>query len=255
MLFLAPNCARGPSSKTARTEIEKPPQGYRNSSLGVRWRTANTLKPRLDFGALRWAWWDKAMSKTDDHSKRWLWVGAGVLLLAALVAAWFTLPIKELLDAFQQWIKELGAWGVAAFAGVYIVAVVLLVPASALTLVAGLVFGAWGFPLVVTSATIGASLAFLVARHLARDKVKQFAEQRPKLKAVNQAVAEDGWKNVGLLRLSPLVPFNVQNYLFGVTEVGFYPYLATTLVGIMPGSLLYVLLGALGHGDGGKGAA
>ena len=195
------------------------------------------------------------MTKTDDHSKQLLWIGAGVLLLAALVAAWFTLPVKHWLEAFQQWIEGLGVWGVVAFAGVYIVAVVLLVPASALTLVAGLVFGAWGFPLVVVSATIGAGLAFLVARHLARDKVKQFVEQRPKLKAVDQAVAEDGWKIVGLLRLSPLVPFNLQNYLFGVTEVGFYPYLATTFVGIMPGSLLYVLLGALGHNDGGKGAA
>jgi len=195
------------------------------------------------------------MTKAEGHSKRLLWIGGGVLLLAALVAAWFALPVKEWLETFQQWIEGLGAWGIAAFAAVYIVAVVLLVPASALTLVAGLVFGAWGFPLVVVSATIGAGLAFLVARHLARNKVKQFVEKRPKLKAVDQAVAENGWKIVGLLRLSPLVPFNLQNYLFGVTEVGFYPYLATTFVGIMPGSLLYVLIGALGHIDGGKGAA
>ena len=191
------------------------------------------------------------MSKLDEHSKWLLWMGAGVLMLAALFTAWFALPIKEWIDAFQEWIKALGAWGVAAFAVVYIVAVVLLVPASALTLVAGLVFGAWGFPLVVVAATIGAGLAFLVARYLFRKKIRQFVQQQPKLLAVDRAVTEGGWKIVGLLRLSPLVPFNLQNYLFGVTDVGFYPYLATTFIAIMPGSLSYVLLGALGHGGGG----
>ena len=193
------------------------------------------------------------MNKSADYSKRLLWIAAGVVLLAALTAGWIVLPIKEWIEAFQDWIKGLGAWGVAAFVVVYIVAVVLLVPASALTLAAGLAFGVWGFPLVVAAATIGAGLAFLVARYMARDKVKKFVDQRPKLKAVDQAVTEGGWKIVGLLRLSPLVPFNLQNYLFGVTDIGFYPYIATTFLGIIPGSLLYVLLGALGH-DNGKGA-
>jgi uncharacterized membrane protein YdjX (TVP38/TMEM64 family) len=195
------------------------------------------------------------MRKTDDRSKRLLRIGAGALLLAALVTAWYVLPLKEWIAAFQKWIDGLGAWGVVAFAAVYIIAVVLLVPASALTVAAGLVFGVWGFPLVVAAATIGAGAAFLIARYLAKAKVKKFVEQRPKLKAVDQAVTEDGWKIVGLLRLSPLVPFNLQNYLFGVTEVGFYPYLAATFIGIMPGSLLYVFLGSLGHDSSGKGAA
>ena len=197
---------------------------------------------------------DEAMSKSGGNSKQRVWIGAGVLLLAALIAAWFALPVKEWIETFQEWIKGLGAWGVLAFAAVYIVAVVLLVPASALTVAAGSVFGAWGFPLVVVAATIGAGLAFLIARYLAKARVKKFVDKRPKLKAVDQAVAEDGWKIVGLLRLSPLVPFGLQNYLFGITEIGFYPYLGTTFVGIMPGSLLYVLLGTLGHDDGGNGA-
>jgi uncharacterized membrane protein YdjX (TVP38/TMEM64 family) len=195
------------------------------------------------------------MRKTDARSKPLLRIGAGALLLAAFVTAWYVLPVKEWIAAFQEWIEGLGAWGVVAFAAVYIIAVVLLVPASALTVAAGLVFGVWGFPLVVAAATIGAGAAFLVARYLAKAKVKKFVEQRPKLKAVGQAVTEDGWKIVGLLRLSPLVPFNLQNYLFGVTEVGFYPYLAATFIGIMPGSLLYVFLGSLGHDHGGKVAA
>ncbi len=100
--------------------------------------------------------------------------------------------------------------------------------------------------LVVVAATAGATLAFLIARHLVRQKVESLVEERPKFKAVDEAVSEDGWKIVGLLRLSPLVPFNLQNYFFGVTDVGLLPYVAATFFGIMPGTLLYVYLGTLG---------
>ncbi len=152
---------------------------------------------------------------------------------------------------FQQWIEGLGVWGVVAFGVIYVVATVLLIPASPLTLVAGLAFGLWGFPLIVVAATVGAALAFLVARYVARNKVKAIVAKRPKFKAVDEAVTEEGWKIVALMRLSPLVPFNLQNYLFGVTDIAFTRYLAATFVGIMPGSLLYVYLGSLGQQSGG----
>ena len=78
---------------------------------------------------------------------------------------------------------------------------------------------------------------------------------RPKFAAVEKAISEDGWKVVLLLRLSPLVPFNLQNYFFGVTEVKFWHFVAATFVGIMPGCVLYLYIGAAGHalsGAGGK---
>jgi uncharacterized membrane protein YdjX (TVP38/TMEM64 family) len=87
----------------------------------------------------------------------------------------------------------------------------------------------------VIVATIGAALAFLVSRYLARERVKHLVEDRPKFNAVNKAVSEDGWRIVGLLRLSPLVPFNLQNYFFGVTEIGFPPYVAATFAHCCPG--------------------
>ncbi len=190
----------------------------------------------------------KALMKTKKNA--WLLAGLG-LLVAGLIASWFLLPIKEWSEAFQQWIEGLGVWGVVAFGAVYVLATVLAIPASPLTLVAGLAFGIWGFPLVVVVATIGSALAFLVARYLAREKVAAMVAKRPKFKAVDEAVTDEGWKIVLLMRLSPLVPFNLQNYLFGVTDVDFKRYLAATFVGIMPGSLLYVYVGSLGQQSGG----
>jgi uncharacterized membrane protein YdjX (TVP38/TMEM64 family) len=153
---------------------------------------------------------------------------------------------NDWVQSFNGWIQAFGVWGVVIFGLVYIIAVIVLAPAGPMTIAAGLAFGAWGFPLVVIAATIGAALAFLVSRYLAREKVKHLVENRPKFKAVGKAVTEDGWKIVGLLRLSPLVPFNLQNYAFGVTEIGFLPYVVATFVGIMPGTALYIYLGVLG---------
>ena len=196
------------------------------------------------------------MSASDaakSTSSVWKWI-AGGLVLVLLVIGWFFLPIKEWAKAFQGWIEDLGAWGGLIFAGIYVVATVLLIPASVLTLVAGLAFGlAWGFPLVVVSATIGATSAFLVSRYLVRDRVKGMVEKRPKLKAVDEAVSEEGWKIVTLLRLSPVLPFNLQNYFYGITDVKLLHYVPATFVGIMPGSLLYVYLGAAGKAASGKG--
>ena len=184
----------------------------------------------------------------------WKWL-VGAIVVIALIAAGFLLPVQELSESLQDWIEGLGAWGYVIFAGMYIVGTVLLVPVSILTLVAGLAFGlAIGFPLVVAAATVGASLAFLIARYLVHKRVESFVSERPKFKAVNKAVSEGGWKVVGLLRLSPVLPFNLQNYFYGITDLKFWPYAAATFVGIMPGTLLYVYLGAAGKaasGDGG----
>jgi uncharacterized membrane protein YdjX (TVP38/TMEM64 family) len=135
-----------------------------------------------------------------------------------------------------------------AFGLAYVVGTVVLAPGSAMSILAGVVFGWWGIPIVLVSAWIGTCVAFLLARYLARDAVSTLLESRPKLRAVDQAVDEEGWKVVALLRLSPAVPFGLQNYLFGITRVGFWPYAAATLGGIVPGTALYVSFGALGRG-------
>ncbi len=182
---------------------------------------------------------------SDEKSVSWKWVVIGVAVLA-LFASWFFLPIDEWTKAFNQWVQDLGAIGYLIFAIIYIIATVALFPGAILTLAAGLAFGLWGFPIVVVAATIGASLAFLVGRYLARDAVEKRWGDSDRFKAIDSAVSEEGWKIVGLLRLSPLIPFNLQNYIYGLTDIKFWHYVAATFFGIMPGSLMYVYFGAAG---------
>ena len=179
-------------------------------------------------------------------------IGVGVLL--AVLALWYFLPVKEWLDAFRGWIEDLGALGIVAFIGLYVVITVVMGPAAGLTLIGGLVYGVWGFPLVVGAATLAATTAFLIGRYIARDRVARMGENNDKLKALNKAVSQEGWKVVGLMRLSPVFPFGLQNYLFSVTDIGLVPFALATAIGIMPGTALYVYIGSLGQTDGGGGA-
>jgi len=163
-----------------------------------------------------------------------------------LIAASFVLPVQAWLQGYAAWIEGMGAWGVLIYGLAYAAALVVLLPAAPFTIGAGLIYGFWGFPLALLSATLGASLAFLVSRHVVRSRIARVIAGRRTLKAVDRAVAIEGWRVVGLLRLSPLVPFNLQNYALGATSVGFWPYVAATAVGTAPGCLLYVYLGVIG---------
>jgi len=173
-----------------------------------------------------------------------------VAVIGALIALWSVLPVAAWIEGFQTWVGAQGIWGHVAFAAVYAVATVALAPGSPLTLAAGLAFGLGAFPTVVIGAAIGAGLAFLVGRHLARGWVEKQTECSRTFKAVDKAIESEGWKIVALMRLSPLVPFNLQNYFFGITRVGFWPYFLATFFGIMPGTLLYVWIGTLGAAAG-----
>jgi uncharacterized membrane protein YdjX (TVP38/TMEM64 family) len=102
-------------------------------------------------------------------------------------------------------------------------------------------------PLVLVSATTGAGVAFLIARYLAHERVTAALEGHPKFNAVGKAIDEQGWKVVGLVRLSPQIPFAMTNYFFGVTNVGFWPFVITTFIGVAPATVIYVNLGAMGH--------
>ena len=187
-----------------------------------------------------------AIAARTGRSSAALWAGL-LALVIVLMLAWIFLPIKAWVEIFATWTRELGVAGVIAFAVVYIVAVTVLAPASILTLAAGFVYGAWGFPLVVASATIGATSAFLISRHFVRQRVNNLAKQKPVLEAVDKAIKDEGWQVVALMRLSPLVPFNLQNYFFGATDIGLISYIVATFFGIMPGSAMYIYLGSLGH--------
>ncbi len=147
----------------------------------------------------------------------------------------------------RRWVAGFGAAAPLVYGLAYVIAVVLLVPGSALTIGAGVAFGvALGTAVVAVAATAGAALAFLLGRHLLRRRVTRWLDGRPKLSAVDRAVEREGWKVVALTRLSPLFPFNVQNYFYGLTGVGFLPYVLASAAAMLPGTLLYVYIGAAG---------
>jgi len=142
-----------------------------------------------------------------------------------------------------QWVDGLGAWGPAAFIAGYALAVVAFVPASVLTIAAGAIFGLIaGVAYVFVAAVIGSSLAFLISRYFARALIEQRFTGNAKFAAIDRAVGQQGRRIVFLLRLSPVLPFNVLNYALGLTSVRLVDYLAAS-IGMLPGTLLYVYAG------------
>ena len=175
-------------------------------------------------------------------------IGTLVLAVAALMVAARMLPLAQWLAVFNGLVQSLGPAGLLIYSLVYALAAVLLLPGSILTLAAGATFGLLpGFASVLLGATVGAALAFLVSRYLARRRVEGWIETKPQFSAVDKAVAEEGWKIVFLTRLSPIFPFNFQNYAYGLTKISFWHYTLASFVGIIPGSFLYVYIGSLGR--------
>ena len=176
---------------------------------------------------------------------------AGKALLAALVAALLVTlslqgAVREYLLYFVVWVRELGAMGALLYGLAYIAATVALVPGSALTLTAGFVYGPyWASGLVLVSSVLGASAAFLLSRTWLRPwSASRFAGS-PVFLSLDEQLGREGWKLVFLLRLSPVVPFSVLNYVLGLTKVSLRGYVMASAVGMIPGIVLYCYLGSL----------
>jgi uncharacterized membrane protein YdjX (TVP38/TMEM64 family) len=171
------------------------------------------------------------------------WLAVALVLLA-VVGIWLAgSRLGGVVAAAARGIEDLGPWAPAAFVAGYVLATVALLPGSVLTLAGGALFGlARGTVYVFAGATLGACLAFLVSRHLARRVVERRLAGSPRFAAIDGAVAREGRKIVFLLRLSPLFPFNLLNYALGLTRVRFRDYLVACL-GMLPGTLLYVYYG------------
>ena len=168
-----------------------------------------------------------------------------LLIVAGLVAAVVLLPVKGYILGVLEWTQGLGVWGPIAVAVFYVAACVLLVPGSIVTLGAGFLFGVVvGTITVSIGSTLGACAAFLVGRTLARDWVAKRVSQAPKFAAIDAAVARQGFKIVFLTRLSPVFPFNLLNYAYGLTNVPFWKYALASWIGMLPGTVMYVYLGS-----------
>ncbi|MBF2027152.1 MAG: TVP38/TMEM64 family protein [Oscillatoriales cyanobacterium C42_A2020_001] len=177
---------------------------------------------------------------------KFLLVLVGTALLMILVKQ---LNLIELVQTTLQsallWIKDLGAIGVLAYIAIYNLATVLFIPGSLLTLGGGAIYGVfWGSVYVFTAATLGAICAFLIGRYVAQTWVEKRIEGNTTFTAIEEAVAKDGLKIVLLTRLSPIFPFNLLNYAFGVTRVSLKDYVLGS-VGMIPGTVMYVYIGSL----------
>jgi len=171
-----------------------------------------------------------------------------IAIIVALFVAMKFLPVQEWLRNFNAWVAHMGVAGIFIFIGVYTVATVLLAPGSILTIGAGFAFGLWkGFLAVSAGSTLGAALAFLVARFIARSRVEAIAKGNDKFQRIDKAIGKEGAKLIFLLRLSPVIPFNLSNYFYGLTSVRFWPYVLASWIGMIPGTFLYVYIGTAGR--------
>jgi len=170
-----------------------------------------------------------------------------VLGLSAVIAAFALLPLGEILQSATGAIESLGVWAPIAFISLYAISVIFFVPGSVLTAASGTLFGVfWGSVYVSIASVLGATLAFLVGRYLARRWVEKKISGNETFESIDGAVAKEGWKIVGLTRLSPVFPFTLLNYAYGITRVKLSHYVLASWIGMMPGTFLYVYLGSLG---------
>lgn len=178
---------------------------------------------------------------------------AGLLLVGVVggfgaVGYVYREQINAFLTQFSGFIEGYGPAGYALFVAVYAGLEILAIPAIPLTMSAGLLFGTvTGTILVSISGTVAASAAFLIARYLARERILKLVEGNKKFLAIDKAIGENGFKVVTLLRLSPLLPFSLGNYLYGLTSVKFVPYVLGSWLGMLPGTWAYVSAGAFGR--------
>ena len=154
---------------------------------------------------------------------------------------------QETLQSVVDSVQAMGPMGPVYFGLIYLVAEILAVPATPLTLSAGYLFGlAQGTAVVLLAATIAASVAFLVGKTFLRTWVEGLLEENPKFAKIDRAVGKEGFKLLLLIRLSPIFPFALSNYLYGASSIDFASYFWGTLLGFAPGTIAYVYTGMVG---------
>jgi len=184
-------------------------------------------------------------------------VVGGVLLLTSLVLSqnpsssqFLTDLIRDpsvTLQSVSDSISSMGDVGVLYFGLIYVAAEVLAIPAIPLTASAGYLFGVQeGTAVVLFAGTVASAISFWIGRTLLRRRVEAALRDKPKFRAVDRAIGKQGFKLMVLLRLSPIFPFALSNYLYGATSVRFWPFVSGTALGFLPGTAAYVYTGTVG---------
>ena len=181
-----------------------------------------------------------------------------LVVTAGMVAAWrlglFEILTVDNIDRLNAWFDGLGWWAPAVFVLLWIAASVLFLPGLAITIVGGLVFGAvWGTVWTTVGANLGAVAAFLVGRYAARGMVEGMVEKNQALKKIDEGVKRQGWRMLMVTRLVPIFPFNVQNYVYGLTDIPLRTYVLVTLPCMLPATIAFnFAAGSVRTGDFGK---
>jgi uncharacterized membrane protein YdjX (TVP38/TMEM64 family) len=176
----------------------------------------------------------------------WTRALALALLLTGVALAAFFLPLAAWTTGLAERAREAGSVGVAIFFAAYVISTVAAVPGSILTLAAGFAYGPiWGLALASPASVAGATSAFILGRTLLREWAARKVGSSLKAGAIDRAIEREGFKLVLLLRLSPLFPFNVLNYLLSLSKVHLRTYVVASALGMLPGTALYVYLGSL----------
>lgn len=183
----------------------------------------------------------------SDVRKNAFRIVGGVVVLAALAVAMRMLPVALWIEQFKGWVQEVGPIGYVLYVLAYMICCVFFIPAIALTLGAGAIFGfAKGAAVVIVGATLGATAAFLLARTVMRHRIESMTSNNAKFRALDRAITREGMKIMWLVRLSGFPPFTWVNYAFGLTGIRLGPYILTTFFGIIPGTLAFTYAGAAG---------
>ena len=189
-------------------------------------------------------------------SSKWIKILILISVIVAIILTPRIFPVQSWLQSFAHWVQGAGWMGLFAFFLVYVLATALGLPATPLTLAAGMIYGPlWGTLLVSPSSVAGATLAFALGRTLMRGWVQRRLRGNPRLAALDEAVGQEGWRLVAMLRLSPLFPFSLMNYALGGTRIGTLSYVLASWIAMLPATFLYVSLGAAAGsalGIGGK---
>jgi len=169
----------------------------------------------------------------------------GVLLVAGIAVSLALLPVQEYLARVLAWVESVGPWGPPLLGLAYVIACVLFVPGLILSLGAGFLFGVvYGTITVSIASVLGATAAFVIGRTLLRRPIERRIADYPRFQAIDRAVGAQGFKIVLLTRLSPIFPFNLLNYAFGLTNVKLWQYVLASWIGMFPGTVMYIYLGS-----------
>lgn len=193
-----------------------------------------------------------------QQDRNWiLWVTIGVALFIAAAIVFVIFDVQGYLLNALAWVEAQGAWGPLIVFAMVVVAVIFILPGVVFTLGSGFLFGVVvGSTVIILATTLGAAIAFLIARYFFNDGVTNYLRHHERLAVIQRELAGQGWKVVMLTRLVPFFPFKLSNYFFGVTDFTFRGFVLGTFLGIIPYSVLNVYIGSLasdlaniGHGE------